>query len=208
MKQTFINLIKQGSIEAYKEYGIWPSLTIAQAILETAWGRSSIGNNIFGIKADSKWTGKTKTVRTHEYVNGKKVYIDAKFRDYDSIEESIRDRSKFLSTPRYKKVLTAPNYKVAAAEIHKAGYATDPAYTKKLTDIIEQNQLHLIDKEAQEIKEGVNNAMENMQNVSSWAKEAWDWAIKNKLVDGTNPRSNITREQMITVLHRYSKMVK
>ena len=210
MKNTFINLIKPGAIKAYHSIGVLPSLTIAQAILETGWGKSSIGNNIFGIKANSTWTGKTKKAPTHEYVNGKKIYVNAIFRDYNTIEESIEDRSKFLSSLRYKKVIDAKDYREAALEIFKAGYATDPTYSQKLITIIEQNNLQLIDNE---VKKGVGNIMTeqnkpNQNTPSTWAKEAWDWAIKNKLVDGTNPKSIISREQVVTVLHRYTKMVK
>ena len=210
MKNTFIDSIKPGAIQAYKDVGILPSLTIAQAILETGWGKSAIGNNIFGIKADKSWKGKVQTVPTHEYINGKKVPTVARFRDYDSIEDSIRDRSKFLSSMRYQNVRAAESYRDGALEFFRAGYATDPQYSQKLIIIIEQNKLFLIDEEVKKKKEGVNDTMtENMNNKpSDWAKESWDWAVKNKLVDGSNPKSNITREQMATVLHRYSKLVK
>lgn len=115
--------------------------------METGWGRSSIGNNLFGIKANASWKGKTQTVRTHEFVNGKKVYIDAKFRDYNSIGESLEDRFKLLSNARYKKVVQVKDYKEAAHEIYEAGYATDPNYPNKLIQIIEQNKLFLFDEE-------------------------------------------------------------
>lgn len=148
MKEKFINKIKPASIQGYKKYNILPSLTIAQAILETGWGKSSIGNNLFGIKANASWKGKVQIVRTHEYINGKKVYIDAKFRDYNTIEESLEDRFKLLSSPRYSKVVQARDYKEAANEIYEAGYATDPQYPQKLIQIIEQNKLYLFDEEA------------------------------------------------------------
>lgn len=150
MKQKFINSIKNGAIEGYKKHKILPSLTIAQAILETGWGKSSIGNNLFGIKANASWKGKIQTVKTHEYVNGKKIYVDANFRDYNSIEESLEDRFKLLSNSRYEKVVQAKDYKESANEIYKAGYATDPNYPKKLIQIIEQNKLYLLDEEAKE----------------------------------------------------------
>ena len=147
MKNKFINKLKPGAISGYKKYNILPSLTIAQAILETGWGKASIGNNLFGIKANASWKGKVQTVKTHEFINGKKVYIDAKFRDYNSIEESLEDRFKLLSNNRYKKVVQAKDYKEAANEIYKAGYATDPQYPQKLIQIIEQNKLYEYDKE-------------------------------------------------------------
>lgn len=151
MKDKFINSIKQGAIEGYKKYKILPSLTIAQAIWESGWGKKSIGNNIFGIKANPSWTGKKQLARTHEYVNGEKIYVDAWFRDYDSVAEGLKDRFKLLSTPNYSKVVQAKDYKEAANEIYKAGYATDPQYPQKLIQIIEQNKLHKIDKEVIEV---------------------------------------------------------
>ncbi len=151
MKSKFINKLKPGAISGYKKYKILPSLTIAQAILETGWGKASIGNNLFGIKAHQGWKGKVQVVRTHEYVNGKKIYVDAKFRDYNSIEESLEDRFKLLSSSRYKKVVESKDYKEACNEIYKAGYATDPNYPKKLIQIIEQNKLYEFDKEVVEV---------------------------------------------------------
>lgn len=138
--------------------------------METGWGRSSIGNNLFGIKANASWKGKTQTVRTHEFVNGKKVYVDAKFRDYNSIEESLEDRFKLLSNSRYKKVVQAKNYKEAANEIYKAGYATDPQYPNKLIQIIEQNKLYLLDEQAK--GSGVKMKKDNMGLVK-YAEKAY-----------------------------------
>lgn len=147
MKEKFINSIKEAAIEGYKKYKILPSLTIAQAILETGWGKARIGNNLFGIKAHPGWNGKVQTIRTHEYINGKKIYMDAKFKDYNSIEESLEYRFNLLSGSRYKKVVQAKDYKEAANEIYKAGYATDLQYPQKLIQIIEQNKLCEFDKE-------------------------------------------------------------
>ena len=152
-QEKFINLIKDGAIQGWKDYKILPSLTIAQAILETGWGGSSVGNNLFGIKANKDWKGKTIFKKTHEYVNGKKIYIDAYFRDYDNIYESLKDRFEFLQKPRYKKVIGVEDYKIACNEIWKAGYATDPEYPNKLIRIIEQYNLSQYDKQAMKPKE-------------------------------------------------------
>lgn len=151
MKKSFIDKIKNGAIAGHKKYGVLPSLTISQAILETGWGKASIGNNIFGIKANASWKGKTQVVRTHEFINGKKIYVDAKFRDYNSIEESLEDRFRLLSNSRYKKVVQAKNYKEGAKELYKAGYATDPQYANKLIRIIEQNKLYEFDSQIKEV---------------------------------------------------------
>ena len=143
---AFINEVAHGAIETYQEYGILPSITIAQAILETGWGKSRIGNNIFGIKAGSSWKGKTRTAQTSEYINGKWVSTTATFRDYDSVAESIMDHAELVGTAsRYEAVRNAKDYKEAARALQEAGYATDPEYAQKLINIIEQNNLTMYD---------------------------------------------------------------
>jgi len=140
-QQEFIDSIKDGAIESYKKYHVLPSLTIAQAILESGWGKSAIGNNLFGIKAGSNWTGKTKTVRTSEYGSGGYYHINDTFRDYDSIDDSIEDHAKLLTNSRYDSVRAATNYKTACQEVQKDGYATSPTYANSLIKLIEQYNL-------------------------------------------------------------------
>lgn len=137
-KLDFVNSIKDGAVSAYNKYGVLPSLTLAQAILETGWGDSKIGNNIFGIKAGSSWTGKTQNCSTWEQNSDGSTYQTvATFRDYDSISESIEDHAKLLTNDRYKPVLASTNYKDAARTVRECGYATDLEYTNKLINIIE-----------------------------------------------------------------------
>ena len=140
-QQEFIDSIKDGAIECYKKYHVLPSLTIAQAILESGWGKSAIGNNLFGIKAGSNWTGKTQTVGTSEYGSGGYYHINATFRDYDSIDDSIEDHAKLLTNSRYDSVRAATNYKTACQEVQKDGYATSPTYANSLIKLIEQYNL-------------------------------------------------------------------
>ncbi len=140
-QQEFIDSIKDGAIESYKKYHVLPSLTIAQAILESGWGKSAIGNNLFGIKAGSNWTGKTQTVRTSEYGSGGYYHINDTFRDYDSIDDSIEDHAKLLTKSRYDSVRAATNYKTACQEVQKDGYATSPTYANSLIKLIEQYNL-------------------------------------------------------------------
>ena len=135
----FINSIKAGAVKSYNEYGVLPSLTLAQAICESGWGKSAIGNNIFGIKAGSSWTGKVKRVQTSEQRSDGSYYkIYANFRDYDSIDESIMDHAKLLSTDNYKRVIAAKNYKEACQAVKACGYATSLSYANTLINIIEQ----------------------------------------------------------------------
>ena len=107
-KQQFIDAVKAGAKAGHEKYGILPSLTIAQAALESGWGKSHIENNLFGMKAGTSWAGGTATRATREFVNGKWVTIEAKFRAYGSFNESIEDHAKLLGTAsRYKKVVQA-----------------------------------------------------------------------------------------------------
>ncbi len=196
-KNKFIESLSKHTVKGWKEYQILPSLTIAQAILETGWGANNkIPNNLFGIKADSSWKGKKELVRTHEYVNGKKIYVNAYFRVYDNIYDSLKDRYLFLQKPRYKAVVGEKDYKKACHEILKAGYATDPSYASKLISIIEQNNLYEIDKKA------MSTTTITIPSVSMWAKEAWDWCVSKKLMDGNRPKNDLTREEMSVLLRR------
>jgi len=137
-KLEFIESIIPGAISTYEKYGVLPSLTLAQAILESGWGTCSIGNNIFGIKAGDNWTGKTTTTQTQEQTSSGSAYsITAAFRDYDSITESIEDHGKLLTNDRYKNVISSTNYKDACYAVKNAGYATDVNYSSKLINIIE-----------------------------------------------------------------------
>ena len=134
----FVNSIKDKAVEAYNEYGVLPSLTIAQAILESGWGKSKIGNNIFGIKAGSNWTGKTINCQTGEQnPDGSRYTTNADFRDYDSIDDSIVDHAKLLNTDLYKSVIEAKNYKEACTAVRECGYATSLDYSKNLISLVE-----------------------------------------------------------------------
>ncbi len=142
-KSDFINEIKDGAVEAYNKYGVLPSLTLAQAALESGWGDFSIGNNIFGIKAGSNWTGKTQNVLTTEQnSDGSSYQIYDDFRDYDSVSDSIVDHAELLSTDRYQPVIASKNYNEACNAVKNCGYATDVAYPSKLIDIIETYNLN------------------------------------------------------------------
>lgn len=142
----FVNSIKNAAIDAYQHYNILPSLTISQAILESAWGRSAIGNNLFGIKAYSDWKGKKKYVWTsEERSNGTKYRTKCWFKDYDSIEDSVRDHTKLLLGSRYDKVREAGNYREACYAVKDAGYATSSDYSESLIQLIETYGLYAWD---------------------------------------------------------------
>lgn len=147
-KQEFIKKVKSGAVNGLKKHGVLASLTIAQAILESGWGTSDLSkkaNNLFGIKA----TGNEKyvTMPTKEYVNGQWITVNAKFRKYDSWNDSVEDHSEFLvKNKRYKNIINNKNYKEVCKLIQQDGYATDPNYSTLLINLIEKNKLNSYDK--------------------------------------------------------------
>ncbi|MBU5317605.1 LysM peptidoglycan-binding domain-containing protein [Clostridium bornimense] len=143
-KQSFINLVKDGAIDGHRNHGILASVTIAQAILESGWGSSTLSvkaKNLFGIKAFDDWAGAYTTMDTTEYYNGMRQTVSARFRAYNSFNDSIKDHTKLLLTERYKAVREATNYKDACYALKNCGYATDPNYPQLLITLIEQNNL-------------------------------------------------------------------
>ena len=152
-QKDFIEEIKPGALEAYENYNILPSLTMAQAIHESAWGRYHIDNNLFGIKASPKWDGKRATRETQEYIDGRFITVEADFRAYDSFQESVEDFGNFLyGNQRYSEVLKADNYKDAVQAVADAGYATDPDDGNKVINIIEKYELYEYDEKVKENK--------------------------------------------------------
>lgn len=136
--------------EACKGTKLFPSVCLAQAALETGWGKAAIDNNMFGIKATGStneyWHGEKKYVTTTEYINGIKKTMHLAFRAYDSAEDSIRDHNRLLLTSkRYAKVLQAETPEEQARAIKAAGYATDPKYADKLISIIVTHNLKQYD---------------------------------------------------------------
>jgi len=155
-QSKFINAIKDEAIISYEQNNILPSLTIAQAILESSWGKSTLaskGNNLFGVKAYSDWTGSSIRLSTKEYVKGKYMRTTAKFKSYSSLSESIKDHSNLLSSDRYSSVRNSKNYTEACNEIYKCGYATSPTYSSSLIKIINCFELYKYDIEASTKKE-------------------------------------------------------
>lgn len=150
-KQTenFINKVKGGATQLWSIYKVLPSVAIAQAALESAWGTSGLAtkyNNLFGIKGS--YGGNAANMATWEVYGGVRYDIKANFRAYPNWETSIKDYGVFLNVnSRYKKALGLKNYKDQIKAIHVAGYATDPQYQSKIISIIEANNLVQFDKQ-------------------------------------------------------------
>lgn len=142
--KNFKNKLMYHAQKASRTTGIQPQFMIAQAALETGWGKKQINYpdgrpsyNLFGIKANHGWTGKTVDVMTSEFENGKMVKKVEKFRAYDSYADSFKDYANFLSqNPRYQNVMNAQDPMTFAYGLQHAGYATDPDYGSKLMSVI------------------------------------------------------------------------
>lgn len=141
---------------ASKGTGLFPSVFMAQAILESSdsqgrpgmSGLTKAANNFFGIKADPKWKGEYVTRKTREVIGGKETVVDAKFRKYNAPEDSFFDRVKFLmQNSRYTKggVFTAKTPYMQAEALQKSGYATDPKYAELLVSLIKKYDLTKLD---------------------------------------------------------------
>lgn len=140
----FLDQLSGPAEAASRTTGVPAELILAQAALETGWGRHEIptadgGNshNLFGIKAGSQWQGKTTDITTTEYVNGRAVKTVDTFRVYDDFEEAFTDYARLIGdNPRYAGVVAAGKAEGAARALQAGGYATDPAYADKLIAVM------------------------------------------------------------------------
>lgn len=151
--QEFVTSLLPHAQWAARELGIAPAAVIAQAALETAWGRRTPRHgdgqpsfNLFGIKAGDQWRGPRADVSTLEYVDGVAVRGRASFRAYPSLAEGVRDYVAVLKgSPRYRTALAAgANAREFVSALAQAGYATDPAYAGKLHAILASPLLRVI----------------------------------------------------------------
>jgi len=185
----FIEKIAPHAMRDMRETGILASLTLAQAILESNWGRSELAteaNNLFGIKGSYK--GQSVKMWTHEYYNGERHEVEATFRKYPSVFESLQDHtSLFLRLDRYENLIGVTDYKRACVLVRKDGYATDPAYTDKLINLIESYNLDDYD-------EKVLQAKQDEADISPRFVEARDFLIKHEITDGSSPKEPSLRE--------------
>lgn len=143
----FVNTMLPMAKEAADRIGVDPRYLVAQAALETGWGKSvmraqdgSSSHNLFGIKASSNWKGDSARAITSEFRNGERVKETAEFRSYASYKDSFHDLVTLLqSNNRYQDVLkSADNPEQFVRELQKAGYATDPEYASKISQIAKQ----------------------------------------------------------------------
>jgi flagellar protein FlgJ len=140
----FVNQIWSLAQEASRSTGIPPHFMVAQAALETGWGKSEPrfadgrpSYNLFGLKAGKSWNGAVVESVTTEYVDGAPQRQVERFRAYGSYAEAFADYAQMLaSSPRYAAVRGSQDSAAFASGLQRAGYATDPMYAAKLERII------------------------------------------------------------------------
>ena len=146
---AFLDKYGAAAIRSMQSTGVPASVTLAQAILESGWGRSGLTRkafNFFGIKGTGP--AGSLTVRTREVVNGRSIYINAAFKAYHNAAESFVDHGKMLRRlGRYAPCFrNRNNPEQFCRELQKAGYATDPHYASALINIIHQYGLARFDR--------------------------------------------------------------
>lgn len=148
--ESFVQQLWPMAKQAADKLGVSPDVLLSQAALETGWGKHVIKGadgqasyNLFNIKADSRWQGDSVVKGTVEYREGVAVKEQAKFRAYDSYQQSFDDYINFLQTqPRYQQALKQTHDPEKFIEgLHKAGYATDPTYADKIKRIMRSDTL-------------------------------------------------------------------
>lgn len=152
----FIRSLLPAAKQAASTLGLDPLALIAQAALETGWGKRMIKTaggdnsfNLFGIKASRNWQGDTAVVDTLEYRQGVARKEQAKFRAYDSPEHSLQDYTQFISNSvRYQQAVAVAHEPAAYfSELQAAGYATDPNYAQKIMSVFNSSAFEKVRQE-------------------------------------------------------------
>jgi len=156
-QQEFVDMLMPMAEKAAAQLGVEPKALIAQAALETGWGKKIItgtrgepSHNLFGIKAGASWQGPAASVSTLEFRDGVMQRERALFRAYDSFEDSFADYVQLLSSqPRYQQALADPAISGGFGHrLQQAGYATDPEYGDKIDRVMNSPVLRRDTQEA------------------------------------------------------------
>lgn len=143
--RNFVDTLWQHAADAAAELGVAPQFLIAQAALESGWGRHELrhadgrnSHNLFSIKAGASWPGERVAVETAEYVNGRWERQQAEFRAYASYAEAFADYAALLkSSPRYAGLVNqGADAQAFARGLQSGGYATDPMYADKILRVL------------------------------------------------------------------------
>lgn len=147
-QSEFLKIVVPAAQAAQQRYGVLASITIAQAILESGWGKTQLAReclNYFGIKATPHYTAPDsyEEFPTHEYVNGKEVLITASFMKYASLDVCFAAHARLLArADRYKAAMAVRNDAAAFARaLQVCGYSTNPSYAGLLMDLVHEFDL-------------------------------------------------------------------
>ena len=196
--QTYIDQYKDIAIEEMLRYNIPASITLAQGLFESAAGQSRLAlysNNHFGIKCHATWNGKTMTHDDDEKSEC--------FRRYKYAYESFEDHSQFLmKRGRYSSLfeLNPTDYESWAHGLKRAGYATDPAYAKKLIALIKKFSLHQYDEQVVAMKgEPVNFSMGTDIVSTPLPKREVAQVVQNEPIAPAKPvtKKEVTKEKAV-----------
>lgn len=129
-KDAFVQQFMPLAMQASQKTGVDPNIIVAQAALESGWGKSAPNNNYFGIK------GEGQTLPTTEVVNGQPVQTQAFFKGFNSPEDSVNGYADFINkNPRYAPLKNAQGMDAQLSALQQSGYATDPQYGSKVGSI-------------------------------------------------------------------------
>lgn len=166
-QEQFIASVTPGALATERTHGVPAAVTIAQAILESGWGKTRLateGRNLFGIKAGAGWAGDVTMLPTSEYLNGKWVTVNAAFRKYADVADSIRDHAEFLRSRKWYddafNTATPDDFVRALVNPGEPAYATDPAYASKVIALMDQYGLREVGKATSGIAQADLDAVE------------------------------------------------
>ncbi len=153
-KEYFISQLVPSAQKLQREYGVFASVSLAQAALESNYGTSQLSakyNNLFGVKTDMS-DNQAVNLPTLEFIDGEMVERSERFKVYQSWEDSMRAHAELIyygtswNSEYYADVKNGQTYKEQAEGLQSAGYATDPDYTRKIIEMIETWELHQYDQ--------------------------------------------------------------
>lgn len=141
--ENFAEEVAPAIEHAAARLGVSPRVLLAQAALETGWGHSVVGNNIFGIKAGASWSGATVTAGTHEMEGGHLVARQATFRSYGNVDQAVEDYVALVSaSDRYRAAMgSGDNVAAYAHALEAGGYASDRDYAAKLAAVADSSKM-------------------------------------------------------------------
>jgi flagellum-specific peptidoglycan hydrolase FlgJ len=146
---AFIKELSGPAQDSMKMTSVPASFVVAEGALESNWGLSGLvqdAKNIFGVKADASWSGPVFTMRTRECIQGVWVVQEARWRKYDTWLQCLEDHAAFFhQNERYHNCFQHKDGPGFAEAVAAAGYATDPDYAEKITDIIHAHYLLTLD---------------------------------------------------------------